>query len=148
METSVPTIGKKYHFFDDGKLSPSRHYIATVKKLLSPRATRNLMFDGKSLYDIWREQIEEHTTTPTFRVGDVGVGEPWLYSRDTDYFVELSVPDYDENYLYAVRTIRGTWFTLCIQSFWQGGVLDVDNKMFEQWEELWPDKYYEFKLED
>ena len=29
----LPKIGQQYHFFDDGKSSNNRHYIATVKKI-------------------------------------------------------------------------------------------------------------------
>lgn len=31
----IPEVGKYYHFFDDGKLFPSRHYICRVERLLS-----------------------------------------------------------------------------------------------------------------
>ena len=49
---------------------------------------------------------------------------------------------------YASGTIHGDWFTLCIQSFWQGGILDVDGNIFRQWEEWWPDKYLENIIEE
>lgn len=148
MEASIPKIGKKYHFFDDGKVSPSRHFVAEVTKLLSPKEAKKIMFDDESLYRIWKEAIKKHSSTNNFTVGSTKAGEPWLYAIDTDYFVELSIPEYDDNLLYAVRTIHGDWFTLCIQSFWQGGILDVDGNIFRQWEELWPDKYFENIIEE
>ena len=30
----VPEVGKEYHAFDDGKIRPSRHYIAKIVNIL------------------------------------------------------------------------------------------------------------------
>ena len=30
----IPEVGKQYHFFDDGKIRPSRHSIATVLRVI------------------------------------------------------------------------------------------------------------------
>ena len=58
----------------------------------------------------------------------------WLYNKDeeTDCFIEISVPEYDEYNLWAVRTKWGYFFTMDIQSSWQGGVLDVDGSHFNE----------------
>lgn len=136
----LPEVGKKYHFFDDGKLHISRHYIATVlrvvpfdeaKDIIVKEFDYNLADDSKSdeeclvdqyIIDTWhRERTDHH----------------WLYNKDeeTDCFIEISVPEYDEYNLWAVRTKWGYFFTMDIQSSWQGGVLDVDNSHFNEFKQ-------------
>jgi hypothetical protein len=58
-------------------------------------------------------------------------GEPRLYAEETDCFVRLSCPVYDKNDLWAVRTVDGGWFTIDIQSGWQGGRLDVTGEIYD-----------------
>ena len=126
----VPEIGKYYHFWDDGKCGQSRHYICKVENLIKVKDAKSIMvsvpeyndetkqndFIRTTLYERWKEQVNGHD---------------WLYTEDTDYFVEISCPNYDENNLYAVRTKDGGWFTIDVQSFWQGGRLDVTGEIYE-----------------
>lgn len=39
----VPIINQQYHFFDDGKINPSRHYIATVVDIITPDVAKNFI---------------------------------------------------------------------------------------------------------
>lgn len=125
----VPEVGKDYHFFDDGKISHSRHYIATIKRLITKEEAKSIIFElteyfndddyydyKSSLYDIWQGEIEEYD---------------WIIAKDTDYIVEASIPEYDDNLIYFVRTKDGGWFSMNIQSDWQGGRLDIDGKLYE-----------------
>ena len=125
----VPEVGKEYHFFDDGKIRHSRHYIATIKRLITKEEAKSIIFklteyfndddyhDYKSsLYDIWQSEIERYD---------------WIIAKDTDYIVEASIPEYDDNLIYFVRTKDGGWFSMNIQSDWQGGRLDIDGKLYE-----------------
>ena len=119
----IPEIGKEYHFWDDGKISVSRHYICRVERIISPEEAKEIMFSREytvptdmSLYQIWEDEKSECT---------------WLYADDTDCFVEISCPKYDDNLLYCARTKSGGFFSMNIQSFWQSGELDVDGKIFE-----------------
>ena len=132
----VPKVGKYYRFWDDGKTGPSRHYICKVEKIIKIKDAKNILvnvpdydvttqeevFYDVTLYDRWQYQVKEHD---------------WLYSTDTDYIIEISCPTYDKNNLYAVRTKDGGWFTLDVQSWWQGGRLDVDGKIFEDVTNFW-----------
>ena len=141
----IPEVGKYYHFFDDGKLSPSRHYICRVERLLSKEEANDIMVD----VPYWNSMTNENETVT------ITLFEKWqeekedvdfLYSEDTDYFVELSCPEYDNNNLYAVRTQDGGWFTLDVQSFWQTGSLDVTGKKYQHcidnWgHDSWKEKY-------
>lgn len=137
----LPEVGKKYHFFDDGKLHMQRHYIATVlrivpfdeaKNIIVKEFDYNLVEDGKPaeeclvdqcIIDTWhRERTDHH----------------WLYNKDeeTDCFIEISVPEYDDYNLWAVRTKWGYFFTMDIQSSWQGGVLDIDGSHFNEFKQI------------
>ena len=134
MKTEIPIIGKKYHFFDDGKIHFGRHYTAIVLRVVPFNEAHDIIvkeFDWNRLdagyskedclvdqciIDTWKHERDEH---------------PWLYANETDYFVELSVPAYDEWNLWAVRTKDGGWFTFDIQSTWQSGRLDIDGALYQ-----------------
>ncbi len=121
----IPQVGTFCHFWDDGKSSPSRHYIAKVERLIPIEEAKDIIIENNcyedyplSLYDIWREEVDGCTYNPG------------LYQDETDYIVEASCPKYDENNLYFVRSKYG-WFSMDVQSFWQSGQLDVDGGRFE-----------------
>lgn len=53
--SSIPKIGEKYHFFDDGKLQNNRHYIAECVKILTPEEAKHYkLFGVTSLYEYWK----------------------------------------------------------------------------------------------
>lgn len=138
----VPELLHYYHFWDDGKVSPGRHYICRVEGLLTQTTALSTwvkvpidsdfwpiidgkpqkIYEDKTLYNVWKEAIKFHDH---------------LLADNTDYFVEISCPEYDDNLLYAVRTKNGGWFTLDIQSWWQGGILDVTGEIFEDVTNSW-----------
>lgn len=136
-----PKVGKFYHFWDDGKTGPSRHYICKCEEIITPSQAQTIVFDENiyndwptTLYDIWRIEIDDHRQGDNFKVlngASIETGEPWLYAEETDCFVRLSCPNYDENDLWAVRTVNGDWFTIDIQSGWQGGTLDVTGEIYD-----------------
>lgn len=138
----IPKIGNSYHFFDDGKITESRHYIATVLDIITPEQTKNIMFsrinDGVSseisLYEIWRNEIDDHRQGTNFKIisdsCSMEVGAPWLYAEETDYFIKCSIPEYDKNDVWFVRTIDGGWFSIDTKSWWMSGRLDIDGKLF------------------
>jgi hypothetical protein len=87
-----------------------------------------------SLYEIWRNEIDGHRQDTNFKVIAAGasmeVGSPWLYAEETDYFIKCSIPEYDENDVWFVRTVNGGWFSLDTNSWWMSGELDVDGRLF------------------
>lgn len=130
IDNNIPEVGKFYHFFDDGKTSISRHYICKCEKIITPEEAKNIKvevphwdFESKSeykeimsLYDKWKYEVYECD---------------WLYSNDTDYFIECFCPQYDENNLWFVRTkYDDGWFSINIQSCWQAGRLDTNESIF------------------
>lgn len=141
----VPVIGEQYHFFDDGKIRESRHYIATVLDIITPEQAKDIYINRQwedtsvSLYTIWREEIDRHRQGNTFKVltsGSMEVGAPWLYTEETDYFIKCSIPDYDENDIWFVRTVDDGWFSLDTVNTWMAGRLDVSGERFKNLEEI------------
>ena len=143
---TIPEVGKEYHFWDDGKSSPSRHYICRCERVIPYKEANNILFELKdypdpknielfipykvSLKEIWQKE-SSHAN--------------WLFAEDTDCFVEISCPNYDDNNLWAARTKDGGWFTLGIQSSWQGGEIDIDGEHYNKIiEELEDEGNYEF----
>ena len=108
----VPEVGKEYHIFDDGKIRPSRHYIAKIVNIYSPEDA----YEIGSLYKAWEEQVKECY---------------WLFAKNTDYFV-AATSDYDENLLYFVRTEDGGWFSLDYPCCWMGARLDIDGSLYQK----------------
>lgn len=130
----IPEVGKYYHFWDDGKLSPGRHYICRCERIITPEEAKSIMIevlneyiddvmDTISLYEHWYD--------------DEMPNHDWLFETETDYFIECSCPEYDKHNLWFVRTKDGGWFSMDIQSGWQSGRLDIDGKIFEDVTNSW-----------
>lgn len=150
MET-LPTLGKSYYFFDDGKTGISRCYKATVTSIL-PADTEVVVeaFDydlrtliPRRLQDIRRDTVNDHRASENFIVGRTKPGEPWLYSEETDYYIEAIIPGYDEYPIWFVRTIRGGWFSMNIQDSWQSGRLDVSGEFHQRVKEMTDTEYWD-----
>ena len=136
----IPEVGEVLHFFDDGKMGRSRHYMATVLRVVSCDDAKNILvkkrFWDPDPYSMDSELIDTALTD----VWEIEKMEAdWVFDEQTDYFIECSVPDYDENNLWFVRTKDGGWFSMDIQSGWQGGRLDTDGEMYKYYKELWKD---------
>lgn len=125
---NIPVIGELYHFFDDGKTSSSRHYIAKVEEIIDIEKAKDINVDYflkddepwvNTLYDVWQREVKE---CQTYNKG--------LFLEKTDKVIKCNIPNYDDNFIYFVRSKYG-WFSLNINSGLQGGILDVDGNMFE-----------------
>ena len=106
----IPEVGKEYHIFDDGKVRPSRHYIAKILEVIPFDECKD-----EELLMTWRSNVESSY---------------WLYSTKTDYFVKAE-SDFDENYLYFVRTKDVGWFSIDVISWWHGARLDTDGSLYK-----------------
>lgn len=107
----VPEVGKEYHIFDDGKISPSRHFTAKITKVLPFAKVVN---PESQLYKAWEENVKEAY---------------WLFAQDTDYFVKAE-SSYDENPLFFVRTVDGGWFSIDYPNCWMGARLDINGSLY------------------
>lgn len=141
---TIPKIGERYPLFDDGKLNDTRLYYGDVLRVLTPEEAKDekvlrleQLTEGlsrskddyglveRSLVEVWMDEIKK---------------ADFLFSTETDYFVEVTAPEYDEYNLWFVRTKEGGWFSMDIQSDWQGCELDVDGSLLEELER----RYEEF----
>ena len=133
-------IGKEYHFWDDGKVSPSRHYICKVIDIITLEQAKDIMLEFTQfdyMCDYFNQHFkgvidEENNIFPKMSLYDIWMCQKemadWVFADETPYFIKISIPTYDENDLYCVSMKHGGWFSLDIQSGWQGGILDIDNK--------------------
>lgn len=131
----LPKVGEVYDFFDDGKRSLSRHYRATVKRIISVEEAKSLKFkyfradfyhndetkdwekEEWSLYDIYKIEQEEHD---------------WIFGGvETECFVECAIPDYDDDMIYFAQTKYDGWFSLDVTNSWQGGRLMLDSTVYD-----------------
>ena len=112
----VPEVGKEYHIFDDGKIKPSRHYVAKVVELISTEDAKEIT----GLLEIWEQEKSECN---------------WLFAELTDYFVMAKSGSYDLNSLYFVRTVDGGWFSIDFPNIWMGARLDIDGNLYEKMKE-------------
>ena len=126
----LPKIGQQYHFFDDGKITPSRHSIATVTRVVPFSEADSIIvkvrewdeeiddpiYVDKHITEVWKNDVIEHY---------------WIMNAETDYLIECSIPDYDDNLIWSARDYAGGWFSMDIQSDWQAGRLDVDGKLYK-----------------
>jgi len=104
----LPKKGRIYNFFDDGKIRTSRMYKAYVKKVIP--------FNKANIH------LKIHLVNNSLRYD-------WIWNGYTDYFIGCYIPRYDDNIIWFARTKEGKWFSMDIQSWWQGGLLDVSNKL-------------------
>lgn len=106
----VPEVGKKYHCFDDGKISFSRHYIIEVTEVLRHNAFKRKY---PELFEDYLKATKECY---------------WLYSRHTDWFVIANACENNELCLF-VRMKNGGWFE--ISGWFDSGELDVTGELWE-----------------
>lgn len=134
MEQYDVEIGKFYHFWDDGKSSISRHYLCKCEGIITVEESKELLFESYywnednwykegndsvalTLYDIWAKNKEQC---------------PWLYADDTPYFIVCSCPKYDNHNLYFAKTKDDTWFSMDVQTWWQTGLLDHEERKLKR----------------
>ena len=137
METNkarVPQVGEKLHFFDDGKVGDSRHYMAVVTHVLTPEQAKCVFVVDATSFSEWHSiDFEENKSLSLL---DVHAEEvkccDWMFADQTDYFIACSIPEFDNHIIWFVRKKDGGWFSMDIQSDWQGGYLDVDGECYQR----------------
>jgi len=106
----IPEVGKKYHCFDDGKITFSRHFIVQVDEVLG-----HMQFKKKypELFKCYRKCIKQSY---------------WLYSTHSDKFIIVYNGENNELGAY-VRTKQGGWFG--IGTWWNSATLDVTRELWD-----------------
>lgn len=127
MENEVK-IGDFYHFWDDGKTSPSRHYICKCESIISLEEAENLFFYSK----YWADDDEDEVKLSLVEIWEKNKEQSdWLYNEETPYFIVCSCPQFDENLLYFCQTKDGDWFSMDVETWWQSGLLDIDGQTYK-----------------
>lgn len=109
---TTPKKGDVLNFFDDGKITNSRKFAATVLNIYKSNDAPKYVQDA----------LKNENTY-------------WLYQQNldgecvTDVFIECDIPDYDENHIWFARTRDGGFFSMNIQHGWQCGRLDIDGSL-------------------
>ena len=106
----IPEVGKKYHCFDDGKITFSRHFIIQVDEVLGHMAF-------KKKYPVWFKQYVRRVKESY-----------WLFSTHSDKFIITYFGENNQPGVY-VRTKQGGWFG--IGDWWNSATLDVTGKFWE-----------------
>ena len=107
-EKPIPKVNQTCMFFDDGKISYSRMYQATVKQVM--------VYDDAP--DKVKKAFERESKT-----------HDWIWNKKTDYIIACDIKDYDKNLIWFARTVDGGWFSMDVDKSWQGGRLDIDGKL-------------------
>lgn len=106
----IPEVGKKYHCFDDGKITFSRHFIIKVDEVLG--------------HQQFKKKYPEY-----FRKYRSAVKSSyWLYSTHSDKFIITHKGEHDEFGVY-IRTKQGGWFGM--GDWWNSATLDVTSELWE-----------------
>ena len=107
-EKPIPKVNQTCMFFDDGKISYSRMYQATVKQVMvyddAPDKVKKAFERESKAYD-------------------------WIWNKTTDYIIACDIKDYDKNLIWFARTVDGGWFSMDVDKSWQGGRLDIDGEL-------------------
>ena len=107
-EKPIPKVNQTCMFFDDGKISYSRMYQATVKQVM--------VYDDAP--DKVKKAFERESKT-----------HDWIWNKTTDYIIACDIKDYDNNLIWFARTVDGGWFSMDVDREWQSGRLDVDGEL-------------------
>lgn len=101
-------VGDKLPYFDNGVITDNNMEIVTITKVTP--------FDEMNTATIvrWKHEVNEF---------------PYLYNKNTDYFIEAIVEELDETLLF-VRTSNGEWFSFDNQ-IWDGR-LDYNGTLTEK----------------
>ena len=106
----IPEVGKKYHCFDDGKITFSRHFIIQVDEVLGHQQFKKKYPDEFMAY---REAVKDCY---------------WLYSTHSDKFIITYKGEDGELGVY-VRTKQGGWFG--IGGWLNSASLDVSGELWD-----------------
>ena len=103
-EKPIPKVNQTCMFFDDGKISYSRMYQATVKQVMK--------FNDAP--DKVKKAFERESKT-----------HDWIWNKTTDYIIACDIKDYDKNLIWFARTVDGGWFSMDVDKAWQGGLVEM-----------------------
>lgn len=106
---NLPTHGKSYFCYDDGKIRVSRQYLCVITAIIP---FNNISKEEK---EGWEEAVKENEH---------------LFASETDYLLKAIVQNDVIEEQYFARTKQGGWFSFSIPLSWNvGSLLDVDGNL-------------------
>ena len=145
----IPEVGEILKFYDDGKTGFSRRYWAKVLRIIPFNDADSVILKDLPEYEDIDDNDSLHFVDRTLiQQWDIEKQDAeWVFANRTDYFIECQIPAYDNYTIWFVRTKEGRWFSMNVQNFWQGGLLDVDNTWYAEdpddpytyWNKTWED---------
>lgn len=130
----IPEVGEKYWFYANDEVKQKTEFVATVEKVIPfLDSEKELIYKyddyleclvDNPLMDLWLEAV------PT---------EFWLLSDDTDYFIQLDIPDVCPQKTFAARDTDGGWRVFETQNSKQFGILDVTGELYSKLHEDIPE---------
>ena len=108
----IPKVGNRYHCFDDGKITFSRHYIIKVTEVLG-----QMQFKRKypEAFNQWLKESKS---------------DYWIFSRSSDKFIITNIEETNNTEIF-VRTKQGGWFSIGYPLPLTGGKLDVTGRIWD-----------------
>lgn len=124
----VPKVGEILDFYDDVKISNSRHYKCVVCKVVpfKEASLENILF-----MEIYNDSTIHQPPYTLHDIWEMNKEDLDIYEKETDYFIGVAIPEFDEHILWFVRSTDGGWFSMSIQNYWQDGRLDVNGKLIK-----------------
>lgn len=104
----IPTVGKIYTCFDDGKIKRSRMFAVEIKEIVPFNEADD------STLEYWKTEKE---------------GASFLYNKETDYFIRAISKDegFGKEHFF-VRCVTNGWFSLG----WWASRLDIDDTLIKR----------------
>ena len=120
-----PELGKYYKFYPNCKIDKNNEYVAFIQSIISFEDSKNeiiydCMFDHNlnehepiaiSLYDVWN---------------DFKKCKDFINVNHVDYFLKLSIHEYDKFYSYAAKNNEGKWITFNLHTPYQRGEIKIE----------------------
>lgn len=129
-QENIPVVGKQYNHYDDGKIRPSRHSVVKVTHVIPYNEV-----DDKLKMFISSEQEECD----------------WLYAPKTDFVVFAETINQDnpltKEQIY-IRTKDNGWFSISIETYLDGGRLDIDHTLTDSVIRLLHEGAYDYTAEE
>lgn len=123
----VPKEGETLWFYSNDQIRKQNECKAKVVSVIPFASTASKMvykYDdyaedliAEPVMDLWLEEVLDLF---------------WILSGETDYIIQLYVPDLCAQDVYVARTIDGGWHSFETANFKQFGILDVTGELHDQ----------------
>ncbi len=116
----IPKEGERYLFYTDDIIKEDHQYIATIKKVYPLELT-----GAKFIYQ-YSDYAEDIISVPLLDLWMEALDELfWILDIDTDYILEISVPELCRQPVFVARDLDGGWHSFVVLTEKEFGILDT-----------------------